>query len=122
MVQTLTGEYLTAKGGRAWKTTEVRTEILDPFNSKPVYRKAIDLGLLPNTTSGTVAHGITSLNCAEGAYMRIEGVVSDGTDVTPITLTASLTVCKVDATNVTITTTADLSSSRGLLLLEYTKT
>lgn len=122
MSQTLAGEFALRQGGPAWSTSEVKTELLDPFNGKPIYRKAVDFGLLPNTGAGTKAHGISNLNVAEGAFLRIEGIVSDGTDVEDLRLAAGVSVFGVDATNINITTTADLSSSRGLVLLEYTKT
>src|SRR5690606_42138115 len=103
-----------------WSTTEVDTGRKDA-NGNTIYRKVVS-GLLPNSTSGTIAHGITNLNVAEGAHLLITGTVSDGTDVEPIGLAANVTAVGIDTTNVNVTTGADLSSATGVICLEYTKT
>lgn len=119
---TLVGEYLKTQGGIQWDTTERKTEKVCPFTGKRIYQKAVDLGLLPNSATKNVAHGISNLNVAEGAWLHITGCVSDGTNVDNILLCANLTALDVDVTNIDVTTGADLSSYRGLVVLEYTKT
>jgi hypothetical protein len=121
MRATLVGEQARRQGGIQWDTRETKTEFLCPFTGKPIYRKAVDFGLLPNTGAGTKAHGITGLNVAEGAYLRLDGQVSDGTTVEDLKLAANVSIFSIDAANVNITTGADLSSSRGLIFIEYTK-
>lgn len=99
---------------------EILTCLVDAAG-KPIYRKKIDFGLLPATSTKNVAHGITGLNVAEGAHFRIWGVTSDGTDVGPLAFATGVTDVKVDATNVKITTSSDQSSVYALVFLEYTK-
>ena len=118
----LAGEQAKSYGGIQWDTTEVETHLVCPFTGKKIYRKAVDLGLLPNSATKNVAHGIAGLNVAEGAWLLIQGCISDGTNVDNVLLCANVTALDVDATNIDITTSADLSSYRGLVVLEYTKT
>ena len=90
----------------------------------PVYRKVISCGALPNATSKSVAHGISSptwflpfsgsASTAAGAYLPLPHPPSTNVN-------QSITV-SVDGTNVNIATgidrTADTSS---YVILEYTK-
>jgi hypothetical protein len=93
-----------------------------PLTGKQLYRKLIDCGLLADTGADTTAHGIANLNVAEGAYMKIDGVVSDGTTVENVLQCTSVTLVEVNATNVVVTSSADLTSHRCLVWLEYSKT
>ena len=76
----LVGELATIQGGVQWKTTEVKTEFVDPFNTgKPIYRKAVSLGALLNAAAKSVPHGVTGLNVAAGAYLKVWGSTCNGT-------------------------------------------
>ncbi|MHC4715239.1 MAG: hypothetical protein ACYTAN_18545 [Planctomycetota bacterium] len=54
--------------------------------------------------------------------MKIDGVVSDGTTVENVLQCTSVTLVEVNATNVVVTSSADLTSHRCLVWLEYSKT
>lgn len=44
-------------------------------DGKPIYKKTINMGALPNAADKTVAHGITNL----GMVVKLEGVATNGT-------------------------------------------
>jgi hypothetical protein len=79
VTRTLTQIEAETSGGAAYKTTEVKTNFLDPINGKRVYRKLVNFGALPNTTAGTTAHGITALDL--DGYVRLQGVVRSATTI-----------------------------------------
>ena len=92
--------------GVEYRTTE-------RYQGKPVYVKLVNFGVLPNNTSKSVAHGITGLATA----LYVNGTIGYGTllaypNVSGITL---------DNTNITITTTADLSGFVSNVMLKYYK-
>lgn len=86
-----------------------------------LYRRRIDFGLLPDTTEKTVAHGIEDLDVSEGAPVIIEGTISDGSDVWPLEMHANVTAVVLDATNIGITTDADLESLTAVIFITYSK-
>ena len=89
-----------------------------------VYRKVVDVGNLPNTTSKTVAHGLAGV---VKEFLSIRGVAKSSNNNLP------LPSCSVDPTaenniylgvgpnNITITTGKDRSSFNGKVILEYIK-
>lgn len=87
---------------------------------RQVFRLVINFGALPNTGAKSVAHGLTP-NSA-WSFTRIYATASDtaGLNYLPIpSLQANLTV---NATNVTITTTANLTNyNLCYVVLEYIK-
>jgi len=93
------------------------------IDGKPIYRKVIDFGLLPNTASKNVAHGIVTLDKVINLY----GISDNGTYQIPIphTNTAGLNFSYstfVDQTNVNITTGgATHTAYYAYITLEYTK-
>lgn len=82
-----------------------------------IYRKVLTVGALPNATLKNVAHG-ESLNVVS-KYLRIKALwASDGTTVK--TLTSSGITIEVTATNVAITTAANLSAFiNGVVVIEF---
>lgn len=86
---------------------------------RQVFRKVIDFGTLPNTTSTSVAHGITWTSTTTLLYAY--GAATDPTAVNSISFsTSNLINLVVDNTNVTVTTTADYSGyTRTFITLEY---
>lgn len=122
--QTLPGLHAAASGGPMYRDAgeEQRTNLIDPLTNKTIFRKVVDLGNLPNTTTANVAHGITNLNLADGSWLRLDGYVTTGTVAENIMNAANVSVVSVDATNVNVTTGADLSGSTGVAIIEYTKT
>lgn len=94
--------------------------------NRPVFRKVINFGALPNTGTTNVAHGLTPL--ASWTFTRIYGAASDtaGMAYIPLpfsspTLAENVKV-EVDATNVSITTGDDKSAfTTSYIILEYIK-
>ena len=87
--------------GAEYRTTE-------RYWRKPVYAKLLNFGTLPNSTSKSFAHGISSL----GYVVDIYGQGVAGQDVK----------VSVDTTNITITSTSNLSSVTAYPVIKYTKT
>ena len=122
MQPNLVGKLAESQGGIQWSTQEVETQMRDPINGKTIYRKCVDFGALPSSTTKNVAHSISGLNVAAGAWFRFEAFCTDGTNICDMKLLTNLSVCTITATNCTVTTGADLSGYDGFFLIEYTKT
>ncbi len=95
-------------------------------NFRPVYRKTIDFGTLPNTGTKSVAHGINFTSTF--TTTRIYGSATDPVGLQYLALPyASPTDANnielyVDATNVTIITGSNRSAfTRCTVVIEYTK-
>jgi hypothetical protein len=93
---------------------------------RPVYRKVIDFGALPNAGTKTVAHGLTVT--ASTVWVEIRGCATDPIGLTGIEIPYASNTANdsielwVDNTNVNITTTADWSAySKCYIVLEYLK-
>lgn len=90
---------------------------------RQIYRKVINFGALPNTATKSVAHGITM--SAATTFTRIYAAASDTTGMTyipiPYASVAGTNVeLSVDATNVNITTGANLTNYNiCYVILEY---
>jgi hypothetical protein len=85
----------------------------------PMFRKVINTGSLPNATSENTAHGIVGL--AVTKFMRCEFWATNGT--TKGRVSNGNPLIEVDATNVVVTSTGDLSAyTSSLVILEYCKT
>lgn len=93
----------------AGKKFDTGIKYTDSSGSRAVFRKVVDFGALPNTTTKNVAHGESvDPDLATGTIYA-----NDGT--TALTLTPSLT-----ATNISLTTTSDLSSyANAIAIIEY---
>lgn len=91
-------------------------------NGKPIYRKVVDLGALPDTSSKNVAHNITGFD----EFITISGFTSDGTTRFPLPAgnpaSAGAINLHVTATNVVITTGTNRLAHDGIAIIEYTKT
>ena len=100
----------------------------DNNSYRQVYRKVIDFGALPNTTTKSVAHGITVTATTE--FTRIYATASDpSTRFVPITYVNVTTPADgieidVDGTNVNIeTTTANWTGfTTCYVVVEYVQT
>lgn len=103
----------------AYSDSEVNTK-KQWIDGKPIYRKVIDVGALPNNTSKNTAHNISSFD----NIISITGYAENGTQWTPLPHASdannTLTVY-AGATNVTVVTYADKTSYNGIVVLEYTK-
>lgn len=91
------------------------------IDGKKIYRKTINIGALPNTTSKNVAHGISSL----GIMVDMRGVAfyTNGISLPLPFVAISQASISLNATStdVVITTANDMSTSSGYITLWYTK-
>ena len=98
------------------------------IDGKPIYRKVINLGVLPNAATKTVNHNINNLD----NIVLISGIGKQINTARwyplPTTFNAvvdpvirPLTV-EVNNTQIVIQVNADWSSHSGTIILEYTKT
>ena len=104
-----------------YSTTE--TIVGTDKNGKPIYRKVIDVGNLPNNSSKQIAHSISNLKAIKDSNIE----VSNGTSTfkLPFVSSAGLEYTisyYIDSTNITITTGTDRSAFSGEATIEYTKT
>ena len=107
-------------GADAYSTTETLTN--KTWLGNAVYRKVVDLGALPNTTSKSVAHGITGATSWRAIYGLANGGSSIGfplpyADATPANCVSLYT----DGTNIHVAAGSDRSGYTGYAILEYTK-
>lgn len=91
------------------------------IDGKPIYRKVIDLGYMPNNTEKTVAHNISNIS----TFVSVRAIAQTAG---PVSLTlpnyngSIYSNLYANATNVIIQTNGDRSSFTGYAILEYTKT
>lgn len=96
------------------------------IDGKPIYRKVIDFGSLPNNTAKTVSHGITNLD----KVILISGYCSapNSTSFFPIPLqykgVDSNYNVEINVTTdyVRMSSSSDRSNYSATVILEYTKT
>lgn len=102
-----------------YSTSEVATH-QKWVDGKTIYRKTINFGTLPNTTTKSVAHGITGLDYVIKYY----GVASNGTNRLLLPYpTASTTIeTYIDGTNVSVITSSNRSTyTTCYITMYYTK-
>lgn len=92
------------------------------IDGKPIYKKTIDIGALPNTTSKNVAHGISAL----GIMLDMRGVAfyTNGISLPlPFVAISQASIStNATSTDVVITTANDRTAASGYITLWYTKT
>ena len=103
---------------RTYSTTEYWTG--EYYSGDKLYAKTIDVGALPNATSSTDAHGISSLH----TVVRVIAFADNATNQIPIPNSGSARDVEIyiDDTNINLVTTDDLSGYDGIVTLEYVKT
>jgi hypothetical protein len=121
-IKTVNGTTLLGSGdlstGESYSTSEVKTKNTW-IDGKPIYRKVIDLGTLPNNTTKSVNTGLTHsqirLVSLTGACYTSDGSyqASFGDMYSRLSLSSN---------KVNITTTINFGSYTGYAILEYTKT
>ena len=88
------------------------------IDGKPIYKKVVDFGALPNNTSKTVAHGISNL---EKAIMASGFAINNNGE--SIYIPHTLSGFYINKTNITLNTTYNYSSyTETYITIEYTKT
>ena len=93
---------------------EYRT--VERYNSKPVYKKAVNTGALSAGTSKSVAHGVQNIGLRLSA---LYGLNNNGDNLVS---NPGITGILVDGSNITITTAAGFSTSNSWVVIAYTKT
>lgn len=96
----------------------------NPQKNRQLFRKVIDFGALPNSTSKPVHHGLTITNTFQFVKMIAVGNNPNATGTTPyaIAIPDTNSQLQLDPTDVIITTTADYSSyTNCYVILEYAK-
>lgn len=92
-------------------------------DGKPLYRKVIDIGALPNNTTKYVNHNISNVDIITNYY----GVCKSSNNIhfklpyTSVTTTGSIQVYCTN-TQIVVQTDADRSGYSGFTIIEYTKT
>lgn len=105
-----------------YSTDEI--EIGTWIDGKPIYRKVIDFGVLPNNTSKYVPHNISNLD----KVINIGGYIVKGNEYNPLPLmyrgsdSSYNTAIYVTATNIAMNNEKDRSGYSAVVILEYTKT
>ena len=91
------------------------------IDGKPLYRKVVDIGALPNASTKQVAHNISNM----GSVVTLRGMVTDG-GFFPIPYCATTNAYAISlfatTTTITVITGSDRSSVTGFAIIEYTKT
>ena len=105
----------------SYSTSEVKTNATW-IDGKKIYRKTIDVGALPNTTSKNVAHGISAL----GIVVDMRGIAFYANKVgLPLPFVAASNgsvALNTTTTDIVVTTTNDRTAASGYVTLWYTKT
>lgn len=93
------------------------------IDGKPIYRKVIEFGALPNNANKDIAHNIQNLGITTDCRgMAVRTSDSRALTIPDSTPNAEIS-CGVANTNVYITTQNDRSSfNNSFLIIEYTKT
>ena len=94
------------------------------IDGKPLYRKVIDTGALPNATEKAVAHGISNLDYVAFTYGMAKNPTSNATLTIPFpSASGNHVFVYSDLTNVYINSTGDRSTyTESTVIMLYTKT
>lgn len=108
-------------GTDVYSTSEVKTNKLW-IDGKPIYRKVVDLGTMPDTTAKSVAHGISSL----GTVVELRAMMNNGEGwFLPIPFVSGSFEYQISVTtndtNITVTAFMDRTAWHGWAVIEYTK-
>lgn len=112
------GEFV--NGQLFFPNPALTSETASTARYRQAFRLVVDFGSLPNTATKSVAHGLVPL--ASWIFTRIYACASDTTGLTYIPIPSLQANLTVDATNVNITTTANLTNyNQCIVVLEYLK-
>jgi hypothetical protein len=93
----------------------------NPQNYRAVYRMVVNFGALPNTGTKSVPHNIVNWN-NQCRLVRSYGAATDPIGLNALPIPNDGIFLKNNATDVTITTTADFSAyTESTVVLEYTR-
>ena len=93
------------------------------INGKPIYRKVIDLGALPDATAKDVAHNINNID----EVVKIYGTYSNSSSSSPMPYASVSSIeynvaLYINGNYVRVWTQTDKTSYTGIAIIEYTKT
>ena len=121
----ITSAEETIDNDRTYSTTE---QVIGKwYNGKPLYRKVISIGNLPNSTTKAVETGLT-INSTHCIVTKIYGVANYSNGITlPLPFCSEATGASVvininNSNQLNITTGTDRSAATGYIILEYYKT
>ena len=132
-IKSVVNNNATETSTNATKITNLQTYSTSETNTgqiwidgKPIYKKVINFGALPNATSKSVAHNISNL----GFFTNISGIIYHTTAKTyyplPLQYKGSDSNYNVEvfanATSVSMSSNTDRSFYSAYVILEYTKT
>ena len=108
-------EYV--NNSNSYSTNEIKTggKWID---GKPIYRKVVDIGTLPDTTYKSVLHNIQNLN----KVLEAKLVANDSTNNVVCNFGGSEMKVFIDSIDVIVSTSNNFSGYSGYAILEYTKT
>lgn len=107
-----------------YSTSEVNTG-KTWIDGKPIYRKVINYGNLPNSSYNQVLHNISNLS----QFTKIEAIAKTQAGYyyplnmhgTSDMFSNNTVMFRVDDTKIQMSTTADYSTQTAIVILEYTK-
>lgn len=107
----------------SYSTSEINTG-KKWIDGKPIYRKVIEVGTLPNATTKTVAHGISNLGRVVQLYGQAKYISEDITFPLPFISRTNNACVELYATNTNIIVASgvDRTNQTGYVVIEYTKT
>lgn len=111
------GGLFQINGKDYFKYSEEESKIGTWIDGKPIYKKVIDIGAMPNATNKNTAHGInidTPIDC--------KGIFYNATTGAKFTVPWSGISITLDTTNVSVVTTSDRTAWTGKAIMIYTKT
>lgn len=94
------------------------------LNTKPIYRKVVSCGALPNNDAKNVAHGISNLEFVQTLrLMCITGTTFYEANMTgtPLIFNGGVVAVRIKDDNIQIATTFDATQHVGYAIIEYTK-
>lgn len=111
------------KNGETYSTSEI---VVGTWLNKPLYRKVIEFGSLPNSTAKEVNHNISNIDKIvhqEAIAMESGGTTYSIPHVSAPNMSSGMTMSlRSTHTWVQIYCSANMSSYTGYFILEYTKT
>lgn len=103
-----------------YSTSEIATN-KKWINGKTIYRKVIDWGVLKNTATSTIPHGITGIDWVVTIYGSTYSSSQDFRFPLPFSSSSQIYLW-ADSTNIKIQTTMDRTSfTQTQIIIEYTK-
>ena len=96
------------------------------INNKPIYRKVVDCGNLPDSTYKNVAHNISNIDEITNIYLRVKTsgnyFYNSNMKGTSDIFSSGTLIVRANATNIQISTDYNYSGHSAYAIIEYTKT